>query len=85
MRGGVALVKPEERKAVGEMFNDRLSQWRKPRRTFKDLWDAITENSPEDLKEFKEELGIEHDEDVGVSLQTFAGLQQPVNKRLRSN
>ncbi|CAL1392777.1 unnamed protein product [Linum trigynum] len=84
MRGGAALVKPEERKAVAEMFNDRLSQWRKRRRMFKDLWDAITENSPKDLKEFKEELGIEYDEDVGVSLQSLSDLQQPANKRLRS-
>lgn len=53
LRGGVALVRPEERKAVEEMFAEKLSQWRKRKRMFKDLWDAITENSPKDLKEFK--------------------------------
>lgn len=53
LRGGVTLVKPEERKAVEETYSDRLSQWRKRKRMFKDLWDAITENSPKDLKEFK--------------------------------
>ncbi|CAN1839531.1 Homologous-pairing protein 2 homolog [Linum perenne] len=83
MRGGVALVRPEERKAVSEMFSERLSQWRKRKRMFKDLWDSITENSPKDLKEFKEELGIEYDEDVGVSLQSFSDLVQPADKRRR--
>ncbi|CAN0870603.1 Homologous-pairing protein 2 homolog, partial [Linum grandiflorum] len=83
MSGGVALVKPEERKAVSDMFSERLSQWRKRKRMFKDLWDAITENSPKDLKEFKEELGIEYDEDVGVSLQSLSDLVQPADKRRR--
>ncbi|XP_068332779.1 homologous-pairing protein 2 homolog isoform X1 [Pyrus communis] len=106
LRGGVTLVKPEDRKAVEQMVSEKISQWRKRRRMFKDLWDAITENSPKDVKEFKvclyldvpsyvllwsgcessvvllqEELGIEYDEDVGVSLQSFSDLRS--NKRSR--
>ncbi|TQE09305.1 hypothetical protein C1H46_005041 [Malus baccata] len=81
LRGGVTLVKPEDRKAVEQMVSEKISQWRKRRRMFKDLWDAITENSPKDVKEFKEELGIEYDEDVGVSLQSFGDLR--CNKRPR--
>lgn len=77
---------------------------------FKDIWDAITENSPKDLKEFKvlvklvpfvshfyhclfcclvdkfglqEELGLEYDEDVGLSLQSFTDLLQNGKKRTR--
>lgn len=53
LREGVTLVSPEERKAVEAMFTDMMNQWRKRKRMFKDLWDAITENSPKDLKEFK--------------------------------
>lgn len=53
LHGGVVLVRPEERKVVEELYLDRISQWRRRKRMFKDLWDAITENSPKDLKEFK--------------------------------
>ncbi|CAN6550267.1 unnamed protein product [Malus baccata var. baccata] len=83
LRGGVTLVKPEDRKAVEQMVSEKISQWRKRRRMFKDLWDAITENSPKDVKEFKEELGIEYDEDVGVSLQSFSDLRCNKRPRLR--
>ncbi|KAI8012387.1 hypothetical protein LOK49_LG06G02750 [Camellia lanceoleosa] len=83
LRGGVTLVSPEERKAVERMYMDTISQWRRRKRMFRDVWDAITENSPKDLKEFKEELGIEYDEDVGVSLQSFCDLMRHGKKRAR--
>ncbi|CAH9104670.1 unnamed protein product [Cuscuta epithymum] len=85
LRGGVTLVSPEERKAVEELCAETINQWRKRKRMFKDLWDTITENSPKDLKEFKEELGIEYDEDVGVSLQSYMDLVQQGNKRSRAH
>ncbi|KAJ6891170.1 hypothetical protein NC651_024623 [Populus alba x Populus x berolinensis] len=78
---GVTLVRPEERKAIEEMYSEKLSQWRK--RMFKDVWGVITENSPQDLKEFKEELGLEYDEDVSVSLQSFSDLLQRCKNRAR--
>lgn len=53
LRGGVTLVKPEDRKVVEDTCREKISQWRKRKRMFKDLWDAITENSPKDPKEFK--------------------------------
>ncbi|KAF5180368.1 Homologous-pairing protein 2-like protein [Thalictrum thalictroides] len=80
---GVTLVRPEDRKAVQEMYVERIGQWRKRKRMFKDLWDAITENSPKDVKEFKEELGIEYDEDVTVNLQDFIDLMPQGKKRGR--
>ncbi|KAG8473309.1 hypothetical protein CXB51_035398 [Gossypium anomalum] len=83
LRGGVNLVRPEEKKAVEAMYSEKISLWRRRKRMFKDLWDAITENSPKDLKEFKEELGIEYDEDVGVNLQSFSELLQHGKKRAR--
>lgn len=113
LRGGVTLVSPEERKAVEDMLSEKISQWRKRKRMFKDVWDTLTENSPKDPKEFKvsllaclshrlffsiasalviklilvcnlqEELGIEYDEDVGVSLQSYSDLLQHGKKRPR--
>ncbi|XP_022776979.1 homologous-pairing protein 2 homolog [Durio zibethinus] len=83
LRGGVTLVRPEEKRAVEAVYSGKISQWRRRKRMFKDLWDAITENSPKDLKEFKEELGIEYDEDVGVNLQSFSDLLQHGKKRAR--
>ncbi|KAH7569848.1 hypothetical protein JRO89_XS05G0007800 [Xanthoceras sorbifolium] len=83
LRGGVTLVKPEDRKVVEEICLEKLSQWRKRKRMFKDVWDTITENMPNDPKELKEELGIEYDEDVGVSLLSFSNLVQRGKKRAR--
>ncbi|KAK9934775.1 hypothetical protein M0R45_021905 [Rubus argutus] len=83
LRGGVTLVKPEDRKIIEQMFSEKISQWRKRKRIFKDLWDTITENSPKDIKEFKEELGLEYDEDVGVNLQSFIDLLPHSKKRPR--
>lgn len=53
LRGGVTLVKPEERKAIEDLYINAISHWRKRKRMFKDIWDTITENLPKDLKEFK--------------------------------
>ncbi|KAK3222574.1 hypothetical protein Dsin_009599 [Dipteronia sinensis] len=83
LRGGVTLVKPEDRKVVEEMFLEKLNQWRKRKRMFRDVWDTITENMPNDPKEFKEELGIEYDEDIGVSLLSFSNMVQRDKKRVR--
>lgn len=83
LRGGVTLVSPEERKAIEALYSSTISQWRKRKRMFKDIWDSITENSPKNLKEFKEELGIEYDEDVGVSLQSLSDLMPQGTKRAR--
>ncbi|XP_008781157.1 homologous-pairing protein 2 homolog [Phoenix dactylifera] len=81
LRSGVVLVKPEDKKVIEETYSEKIGQWRKRKRMFKELWDAITENSPKDIKEFKEELGIEYDEDVGVSLQSYCELFNLSKKR----
>ncbi|KAL4197321.1 hypothetical protein AMTRI_Chr04g187730 [Amborella trichopoda] len=74
LREGTSLVKPEDRKKAEETYVEKINQWRRRKRIFKDLWDAITENMPRDTKEFKEELGLEYDEDVGVSFQSLSEL-----------
>ncbi|KAM6548141.1 hypothetical protein CsatB_019817 [Cannabis sativa] len=43
----------EGRRSVEKLYTDKISQWRKRRRMFKDLWGAIIENLPKNLKEFK--------------------------------
>lgn len=53
LRDGVALVSPEERKAIEGLYSEALNQWRRRKRMFRDVWDAITENSPKNPKEFK--------------------------------
>ncbi|KAH6834471.1 Tat-binding protein [Perilla frutescens var. hirtella] len=83
LRQGVTLVSPEQRQAVEKLYMDMINHWRKRKRMFKDVWDAITENSPKNPKEFKEELGLEYDEDAGISLQSFDGLVQGATKRAK--
>ncbi|XP_039146161.1 homologous-pairing protein 2 homolog [Dioscorea cayenensis subsp. rotundata] len=84
LRTGIVLVKPEDKKATEEAYREKINQWRKRKRIFKELWDTLTDNSPKDLKEFKEELGIEFDEDVGVSLQLYGDLMTS-RKRKRAS
>ncbi|KAG9458428.1 hypothetical protein H6P81_002936 [Aristolochia fimbriata] len=84
LRAGTTLVKPEERKTVEEKYSQMISEWRKRKRIFRDLWDSLTENNPKDPKEFKEELGLEYDEDVGVNFQHFCELVCCGNKRKRN-
>ncbi|XP_010458788.1 PREDICTED: homologous-pairing protein 2 homolog [Camelina sativa] len=83
LREGITLVRPEDKKAVEDMYADKINQWRKRKRMFRDIWDTVTENFPRDIKEFKEELGIEYDEDVGLSFQAYSDLIQHGKKRGR--
>lgn len=83
LREGVTLVRPEDKKAVEDMYSDKINQWRKRKRMFRDVWDTVTENFPRDIKEFKEELGVEYDEDVGLSLQAYSDLIPHGKKRGR--
>ncbi|KAF2548615.1 hypothetical protein F2Q70_00019766 [Brassica cretica] len=83
LREGVTLVRPEDKKAVEDMYSDKINQWRKRKRMFRDVWDTVTENFPRDIKEFKEELGVEYDEDVGLSLHAYSDLIPHGKKRGR--
>ncbi|KFK43595.1 hypothetical protein AALP_AA1G146800 [Arabis alpina] len=83
LREGITLVRPEDRKAIEDMYSDKITQWRKRKRMFRDVWDTVTENSPKDIKELKEELGVEYDEDVGLSLQAYSDLIPHGKKRAR--
>ena len=47
------MVDPEEREKIQGICITRVSEWRKRKKAFKELWDLITESLPKDLKEFK--------------------------------
>ncbi|ONM08461.1 Homologous-pairing protein 2-like protein [Zea mays] len=81
LRSGVTLVKPEDKEIIENSFSEKVNQWKKRKRMFKELWDNITENSPKDQKEFKEELCLEYDEDVDVNLQPYSDMLASLNKR----
>ena len=50
LQSGVILVKPEDKKIIEESFSEKVTQWRKRKRMFKELRDNITENSPKCYK-----------------------------------
>ncbi|GAQ86702.1 hypothetical protein KFL_003060010 [Klebsormidium nitens] len=74
LRDGKVLITAEDRKKVEERFTTGLTQWRKRKRMFKELWNQITESMTKNLKDFQEELGIETDEDAGVDIGTYEQL-----------
>ncbi|GBG68585.1 hypothetical protein CBR_g3130 [Chara braunii] len=77
LREGTVLITDEEKAKIEEQYTKMISHWRKRKRIFKDLWGMITENMTKKPSEFKEEVGIETDEDAGVSIEDYSDL---VNK-----
>ncbi|GFP97533.1 homologous-pairing protein 2 homolog [Phtheirospermum japonicum] len=84
LREEIALVSTEERQAVEKIYTNMINKLRKCKRMFKDVWDKL-QRTPKNLKEFKEELGVEYDEDVSVSLRSFGELVKGGKKRPRCN
>ncbi|TPX67311.1 hypothetical protein CcCBS67573_g07534 [Chytriomyces confervae] len=63
------LTIADKQKADAELEVFR-KHWRLRKKMFKDAWSTITENMPvKKAKEALEEMGIENDEDVGVSFE----------------
>ncbi|KAJ3243448.1 PSMC3 interacting protein [Chytriomyces hyalinus] len=63
------LTIADKQKADAELEVHR-KHWRQRKKMFKDAWSTISENmSVKKAKETLEELGIENDEDVGVSFE----------------
>ncbi|KAL2643225.1 hypothetical protein R1flu_010812 [Riccia fluitans] len=87
LKSGATLVKPDDREKIEMAYTLKTNLWRKRKRMFKDLWDMITEAMPNNLGEFREELGIETDEDAGVKIDDYCNLvvRKPVAKRLNGN
>ncbi|XP_024362271.1 homologous-pairing protein 2 homolog isoform X1 [Physcomitrium patens] len=74
LRGGSVLVTPEERLEVQGTYEHRLGLWRKRKKIYQELWGMITESMTENLKDLKEEIGIETDEDVGCNIKDHSNL-----------
>ncbi|KAL7749591.1 hypothetical protein RI367_005147 [Sorochytrium milnesiophthora] len=70
LRNGGKLIEEADRKRVDADLIKMKKLWASRRRTFKDIFSAITENLPQKPSEFMEELGIETDEQVGVDMAT---------------
>lgn len=74
LREGSVLVTPEERLEVQRAYDHKLGLWRRRKKIYQELWGMITESMTESLKDLKEEIGIETDEDVGCSIVDYSNL-----------
>lgn len=68
LEGNQVLVSKEERDTIMKGGEQMSQHWRKRRRLALDVLDAILEGYPHPKKQLYEEIGIETDEDAGVSL-----------------
>jgi len=67
LKTGTVLITKEERKKIFENKEKNVSHWRKRKRMTTDIVDSILEGYPKSKKDLLEEVGMETDEDVGVS------------------
>lgn len=62
------IITPEEREKVRSAHEKYMKEWRKRRSLCMDIVNSIMEGYPKSKKTLMEEIGIETDEDAGVSL-----------------
>ena len=62
------MVDQDTMKAAKKTQNVNVKEWRKRKRMFADMTDAILENWPNPKKALFEEIGVETDQDVGVNM-----------------
>jgi len=67
LKTGTVLITKEERKKIFENKEKNVSHWRKRKRLTTDIVDSILEGYPKSKKDLLEEVGMETDEEVGVS------------------
>lgn len=68
IKSGSENVTPEQSEHIHNSYQTSTRHWRKRRRMTMDIVNTILEGYPKSKKEFIEEVGIETDEDYGVSL-----------------
>ena len=61
-------VTSDERRRVQDQHRRLVTEWRKRKRIATDIVDAIMEGYPNKKKDLIEEIGLETDEEVGVTL-----------------
>ncbi|VDO06842.1 unnamed protein product [Rodentolepis nana] len=69
--GSEEPVSPDEFKSVETKRNSAVVEWRKRKRMAMEIVDAIAENYPKSRIQLMEDMGIETDEDRGISLADF--------------
>ena len=62
------MVDQDTMKVAKKSQNENVKEWRKRKRMFADMTDAILENWPNPKKALFEEMGVETDQDVGVNI-----------------
>ena len=68
-------VSAEDMAAASKKLSTTLAAWSSNKATFKEVWDAVTENlDTRNPKDLYEEIGIETDEGAGVSLAELKSL-----------
>ena len=60
------MVDQDTMKAAKKSQNDNVKEWRKRKRMFSNLADAILESCPKPKKQVFEEMGVETDQDAGA-------------------
>ncbi|KAJ3035288.1 hypothetical protein HDV00_004106 [Rhizophlyctis rosea] len=66
LRSNPIQMSAADKSRIESNLDSMRTQWRKRKRMFKDMWDAVTENIPGNRAELMEQMGIETDEAVGV-------------------
>ncbi|EIE19318.1 TBPIP-domain-containing protein [Coccomyxa subellipsoidea C-169] len=80
LKSSTKLVTALERQAVEKAFTESMDHWAKRKRMFKAIWDQVSENIDQNVKELWEEIGVESDEAADVNLPL---MQQLMPKRAR--
>lgn len=83
LRGGAVLISTADVEAAEKTFAAMMGAWARRRRTFLNIWDAVSENMDGKQSDLFEEMGVETDEAVGEALSTYQILL-PRNKRARA-
>eukprot|EP01117_Protostelium_nocturnum_P005947 TRINITY_DN2140_c0_g1_i1.p1 TRINITY_DN2140_c0_g1~~TRINITY_DN2140_c0_g1_i1.p1 ORF type:complete len:253 (+),score=116.37 TRINITY_DN2140_c0_g1_i1:107-760(+) len=66
--GGTTVVSPQERKKIEKEYDLSKQMWKKRKRMTKEISDVLEEKTGKKYKEIKEDLGLEDDEDFGVTV-----------------
>eukprot|EP01114_Cavostelium_apophysatum_P002714 TRINITY_DN1239_c0_g1_i1.p1 TRINITY_DN1239_c0_g1~~TRINITY_DN1239_c0_g1_i1.p1 ORF type:complete len:235 (+),score=81.41 TRINITY_DN1239_c0_g1_i1:105-809(+) len=66
--GNSVVLTPAQKKKITKDYEDAKGAWRKRKRMVRDICDTLSESTNKRYKEWKEDLGFEDDEDVGVNI-----------------
>uniref|UniRef100_A0A7S0YNC8 Homologous-pairing protein 2 homolog n=1 Tax=Polytomella parva TaxID=51329 RepID=A0A7S0YNC8_9CHLO len=77
LSSGAALIPPEERQAVEKRFALVTDIWRKRRSIFDNIWGPISEGLEGKTSDLFEEIGVDTDASLGVSLPELEKLVSP--------